>query len=91
MGLDTTDSTKSNLDVYKEFFEAPFIDATEAYYTAESEKFITENSVPEYMKKVATRLEEISRRVLMSLRLTGRDAIDRGREPCSTVSARVNS
>lgn len=52
LGLDTTDSTKSNLDVYREFFETPFIQATEVYYTTESEKFISENSVPDYMKKV---------------------------------------
>lgn len=30
--------------------------ATEVYYKTESEKFISENSVPDYMKKVITRL-----------------------------------
>lgn len=54
LGLDTTDSTKSNLDVYKQYFEEPFIQATEVYYTTESEKFISENSVPDYMKKVTS-------------------------------------
>ena len=59
--MDTTDSTKSNLDVYREFFETPFINATEVYYTTESEKFISENSIPDYMKKVrkSTKLEVI--------------------------------
>ena len=52
LGLDTTDSNKSNLDVYRESFESPFIHATEVYYTTESEKFISENSIPDYMKKV---------------------------------------
>lgn len=57
LGLDTTDATKSNLDVYREFFETPFIQATEVYYTTESEKFISENSIPDYMKKVYISLQ----------------------------------
>ncbi|KAI9312820.1 Cullin [Dichotomocladium elegans] len=67
LGLDTTDSTKSNLDVYKDFFELPFIQGTEVYYTTESEKFITENSVPDYMKKADIRLAEEENRVEMYL------------------------
>lgn len=67
LGLDTTDSTKSNLDVYKEYFEAPFIQATEVYYTTESERFITENSVPDYMKKAEVRLNEEQNRIEMYL------------------------
>lgn len=50
--MDSNDTTKSNFSVYKEFFEAPFIAATEVYYKTESEKFISENSIPDYMKKV---------------------------------------
>ncbi|KAI9262321.1 Cullin [Phascolomyces articulosus] len=67
LGLDTTDSTKSNLDVYREFFETPFISATEVYYTTESEKFISENSVPDYMKKADVRLGEEENRVQIYL------------------------
>lgn len=52
LGLDSKDTTKSNFSVYREYFETPFIDATEVYYKTESEKFISENSVPDYMKKV---------------------------------------
>jgi cullin 1 len=47
------DSSKSTLDVYEEYLQKPFIAATEAYYKSESEKFISENPVPEYLKKVA--------------------------------------
>ncbi|ORY98895.1 Cullin [Syncephalastrum racemosum] len=67
LGLDTTDSTKSNLDVYKQYFEEPFIQATEVYYTTESEKFISENSVPDYMKKAEARLQEEENRIQLYL------------------------
>lgn len=52
LGLDEMDCTKSTLDVYLEYFQIPFIAATEAFYTLESEKIISENTIPEYMKKV---------------------------------------
>jgi cullin 1 len=52
LGLDENDSTKSTLDVYREFFELPFLKATTAYYQIESKQFVAENSVVEYMKKV---------------------------------------
>jgi cullin 1 len=52
LGLDENDSTKSTLEVYRKFFEVPFLDATTAYYQIESKQFVAENSVVEYMKKV---------------------------------------
>ena len=55
LGLDDSDSTKSTLDVYRKFFELPFLDATTAYYQIESKQFVAENSVVEYMKKVRKR------------------------------------
>jgi cullin 1 len=58
LGLDSKDTTKSNFSVYREYFETPFIDATEVYYKTESEKFISENSVPDYMKKVKLGLKK---------------------------------
>ncbi|CAO3629492.1 unnamed protein product [Cunninghamella blakesleeana] len=67
LGLDSNDTTKSNFSVYKEFFEAPFITATEVYYKTESEKFITENSIPDYMKKAESRLAEEENRIEMYL------------------------
>jgi cullin 1 len=67
LGLDETDSTKPTLDVYKQFFEAPFLTATAAYYSRESKQFLAENSVVEYMKKAETRLDEEKERVELFL------------------------
>lgn len=58
LGLDETDSTKSTLDVYRFYFERPFLEATKKYYARESAQFVAENSVVEYMKKAELRLEE---------------------------------
>ena len=63
LGLDETDSTKSTLDVYRYYFEKPFLDATRTYYKNESEEFVAENSVVEYMKKAEARLDEEKSRV----------------------------
>jgi cullin 1 len=51
--LDDNDSNKLTLDVYQEFFEKPFIEATDSYYRAESDRFIKESSVTDYMKRVS--------------------------------------
>jgi cullin 1 len=67
LGLDESDSSKSTLDVYKEFFEKPFLTATAEYYGNESKQFLAENSVVEYMKKAETRLEEEKERVPLYL------------------------
>ncbi|KAF0477803.1 Cullin-domain-containing protein [Gigaspora margarita] len=67
LGLDDADSTKSTLDVYKEHFQKPFVEASEVYYKAESEKFVSENSVTEYMKKAEARLREEENRVKLYL------------------------
>jgi len=63
LGLDVTDTFKETLDVYKDQFETPFILATEAYYKKESETFLAENSVPDYLKKAEERLREEENRV----------------------------
>ena len=63
LGLDETDSTKSTLDVYRFYFEKPFLRATHAFYEQESANFVSENSVVEYMKKAETRLDEEKNRV----------------------------
>jgi cullin 1 len=67
LGLDEQDSTKSTLDVYKEFFETPFLKATSDYYNNESKQFLAENSVVEYMKKAEARLDEEKERVPLYL------------------------
>ncbi|KAJ3242564.1 hypothetical protein HDU81_000009 [Chytriomyces hyalinus] len=67
LGLDENDSTKATLDVYKQYFEQPFIAATESYYKSESETFLSDNSITDYMKKAEKRLEEEDVRVQMYL------------------------
>lgn len=63
LGLDNTDPNKECLDVYKEHFETPFIEASEQYYKKESEAFLAENTVSEYLKKADDRLREEEDRV----------------------------
>ncbi|KAF9534666.1 ubiquitin-protein ligase [Crepidotus variabilis] len=63
LGLDIADPNKECLDVYREQFETPFIQATEQYYKKESETFLAENSVPDYLKKAEERLREEENRV----------------------------
>ncbi|KAJ0425906.1 Cullin [Aspergillus carlsbadensis] len=63
LGLDDTDPSKSTLDVYRSFFEKPFLAATRTYYEEESRQFVAENSVVEYMKKAEARLDEEKARV----------------------------
>jgi len=63
LGLDETDPNKACLDVYKEHFEGPFIEATELYYRQESESFLAANSVSDYLKKAEERLREEEDRV----------------------------
>ncbi|KAG0704302.1 Cullin-domain-containing protein [Suillus ampliporus] len=63
LGLDETDINKASLDVYKEHLETPFLDATEKYYEQESEAFLAESSVSDYLKKAEERLKEEEDRV----------------------------
>lgn len=63
LGLDENDCTKSTLEIYRFYFEKPFIRSTRIYYENESRQFVAENSVVEYMKKAEARLEEEKARV----------------------------
>ncbi|KAK8931857.1 Cullin-1 [Metarhizium anisopliae] len=67
LGLDEADMSRSTLDVYRYYFERPFLEATAEFYTAESKQFVAENSVVEYMKKAEVRLAEEEERVVMYL------------------------
>lgn len=67
LGLDELDSTKQNLEVYRADFEILFLQATELYYKAESDSYVTENSVVDYMKKAETRLKEEEDRIELYL------------------------
>ncbi|KAF5382559.1 hypothetical protein D9615_002947 [Tricholomella constricta] len=75
LGLDDSDPNKACLDIYKEHFETPFIDATEAYYKKESEAFLAESSVSDYLKKAEERLKEEEDRVERYLNTQTRKAL----------------
>jgi cullin 1 len=75
LGLDESDTNKACLDVYREHFEIPFIDATEKYYMKESESFLAESSVSDYLKKAEERLREEEDRVERYLNKQTRKAL----------------
>lgn len=54
LGLDESDNSKTTLDVYRQYFEKPYLADTARYYTEESKRFLADNSVVEYMKKAST-------------------------------------
>ncbi|KAJ6578957.1 Cullin [Mycena sp. CBHHK59/15] len=63
LGLDNADPNKECLDVYKAALEAPFLAATERYYTAESDAFLARASVADYLRRAEERLREEEDRV----------------------------
>lgn len=72
LGLNELDTSKTakqepTLKIYKEFFEAPFIEDTEHYYSRESDEFLRNNPITEYMKKVVARLDEEKKRIRLYL------------------------
>jgi len=75
LGLDEQDSNRSNLSVYESAFQTPFLIATENYYKAESEQFLAENTVSEYLKKAEARLKEEEDRVEMYLHSSTRKGL----------------
>lgn len=62
LGLNRERPEETSLDVYQESFEAPFLEMTRSFYTKESALFIAENSVSDYLKKVAARLQQEKQR-----------------------------
>lgn len=62
LGIDTYELKKPNLTVYAKCFENRFIEKTAEYYEKESDTFLAQHSVVDYMIKCENRLaEEISR------------------------------
>jgi cullin 1 len=72
LGTDESDLDKASLDYYKEHFEIPFLVATEAYYKHESDSFVAESSVSDYLKMVDERLKGEKDRVERFLHPTTR-------------------
>eukprot|EP00123_Amoebidium_parasiticum_P008331 comp18734_c0_seq1/m.20531 comp18734_c0_seq1/g.20531 ORF comp18734_c0_seq1/g.20531 comp18734_c0_seq1/m.20531 type:complete len:758 (-) comp18734_c0_seq1:460-2733(-) len=75
LGIADGPEKSSNLGIYEHAFQKDFLESTELYYKAESDSFISNNSVSEYMKKVERRLEEEEHRVLASLHDTTREPL----------------
>ena len=58
LGLDEANIDKTHLGVYKEHLEVPLLEATEKYYKLESEAFLAENSISDYLQRAEEWLRE---------------------------------
>ncbi|WFD43253.1 ubiquitin ligase (cullin) of SCF [Malassezia psittaci] len=76
LGIDESDATRQNLDVYRIEFQQAFLDATADYYLAESTSFVANHSAIDYMKKAEARLMEEEDRVDLYLQPTSRSALE---------------
>lgn len=62
LGLNKERPKEVTFDVYREDFEAAFLQETQSFYARESSLFIAENSISDYLKKVLARLaQEVKR------------------------------
>lgn len=70
LGVAEHNPSEKTLAVYKQHFETPFLEATSAFYRAESSHFIALNPIADYMAKVEQRLAEERRRARQYLHAT---------------------
>lgn len=75
LGIDETDTSRTNLEVYQSAFQSPFVSSTEFYYTTESEAYLASNSVTDYMAKAEARLKEEEDRVDIYLHPSSRKEV----------------
>ncbi|KIM41144.1 hypothetical protein M413DRAFT_445858 [Hebeloma cylindrosporum] len=75
LGVDDLNTNKQCLDIYKEHFEPPFIDATEKYYKSEAEIFLESHSMSDYLQKAEDRLREEEDRVKRYLNARTREPL----------------
>ena len=60
-------SMLSDLQIYQDSFEQPFVEETNQLYAAEGQKLMQEREVPEYLHHVNKRLEEEADRLITYL------------------------
>ncbi|CAF5069653.1 unnamed protein product [Rotaria sp. Silwood1] len=50
--------TSPTLEIYKDYFEVPFLDHTKQFYRQEAANFLVHNSISEYLKKAPRWIDE---------------------------------